>query len=74
MSEERCETCRFWEDMNDEAPNATFVALGLPEKIEKFGICRRYPLRGGVPDGEHGWPVLMHEEWCGEYQPATTST
>ena len=62
MSEERCETCRFW----------------LEEKDQGIGVCRRYPPSIPVnPFYDDAiseyysqypcWPATVDVEWCGEY-------
>lgn len=53
MSEERCETCKFW----------------LDQELEDSGICRRYPPSGSASVDRHGWPTTHPHAWCGEYRP-----
>lgn len=54
-----CSTCRFVEVVvtyeDDDAPED----LGTPETI-----CRRFP-----PMGD-GWPVVLGDDWCGEFREA----
>ena len=64
MSErkERCETCRFWEE--------------VVQKLGRAGDCRRYPpalpLTAGQPCGDDDalgmFPVVGFKAWCGEWQ------
>lgn len=66
MSDERCETCRFWK--RDEM---------FPEST--YGECRRYPPTGNINLSESSWfPLTVNEDWCGEWQaralPTTEST
>ena len=71
MSEERkerCETCRFWTDVD--------------EGVSDLGDCHRYPpkmaieLKGDACDvikpRYGGWPLTFATDWCGEYQPTPT--
>ena len=66
MSEERCETCRFWTEHNESHD-------------EPSGYCRRYPPSiylhsgPGLPD-PNSYAFYMHpsqqpNDWCGEYRP-----
>jgi len=69
MSEERCETCRF------------FFKEGDYENTPKVGECKRMPptlrcnwelLMSHPPElqpGGYGIPVVYDDDWCGEYRP-----
>ena len=62
MKDERCETCRFARDPGGEGTVR----------------CRRYAPRPRlepmfVPKADDiwiGWPCVLGDDWCGEYQPA----
>lgn len=58
MSEERCETCRFWEVFDSTEPSD--------------GWCRRYPptvvADHNEGNGNADFPITKPGEWCGEWQ------
>ena len=77
MSEERCETCRFWKvTSEDNVP-------GMLEPCLSQGWCHRYPPlyypRAGVRSEQNPsvkphelmcyQPLLCGSDWCGEYRP-----
>lgn len=61
---EKCETCRFWEQL-------------LPIKPPK-GRCRRYPPTVALDTAAEGeeWlqmtPEMYADDWCGEWQAEPT--
>ena len=70
MRDHRCENCRFWEDDEPNEPatmEPIFPGSDL-ETLTKYGLCRRYPPDPCPPEGNHGWPVLNFDDWCGEWQ------
>jgi hypothetical protein len=60
---ERCETCRFWYLVTDEAECRRHAPL--PVQTDQ------------LPDGQNTdadgyravWPITNNHDWCGEYQP-----
>lgn len=55
MSEERCETCKFWTERKTRD--------GRPQS----GPCRRYPPQWH--DEQLDVPYTEAADWCGEYRP-----
>ena len=53
MTDERCETCRFWK---------------RDEHAVKAGRCRRFPPFTRW-DREWLFPFMAAGDWCGEYKP-----
>ncbi len=54
MSNETCETCKFWQEIENR----------------KVGDCRKYspkkvPTKTGSPSQ---WPMTSPTSWCGEYE------
>lgn len=65
MSDQCCETCRFWSEVKIARHNG-----GVP-----VGVCHRYPpvLRKNETGSEHPvddfeQPWTTDEDWCGEWQ------
>jgi hypothetical protein len=62
MSKQYCETCRF-SKARDDGHAETYMFM-----------CRRYapkphPKRGDeFVETEWVWPLVLNDEWCGEYQ------
>src|SRR5262245_12731395 len=53
----RCDGCRFW-----------------VEVVATLGECRRFPPLAGVRQPTAAgprmyWPLVLAEDWCGEYRP-----
>ena len=70
MSErqDRCGTCRFWEDADpDEPAQPEEIAPGILTDPKKYGYCHRYPPR--PTEDSTGYPVTDLSDWCGEWQP-----
>lgn len=61
MSEERCETCRFWHD----ELGGYFAGR---EEDGLYAHCRRYP---PVIQADWGFdqPLTANFDWCGEHRP-----
>lgn len=57
-----CGTCDYWQPRPEHRQPA-----GSKKQI---GECRRRaPINPTLP-GEVGcWPVMVNEQWCGEYEP-----
>ena len=54
--EKRCETCRFWEMLDDPEPK--------PVAWAGEGFCRRFPPIGAPAN----FPITQYINWCGEHQ------
>lgn len=77
VSDERCETCRFYRsklilDADGKVRPAESESPETPAEYEDnsdetAGYCRRYPPAITQP----GFPDVRVDEWCGEYQPRT---
>lgn len=72
MSEEKCETCRFWEPGYVNRDDAE-------RNISRIGLCLRYPpqipTRTSQMAGDEDeqcctgiWPETSYRSWCGEWQ------
>lgn len=65
MKDEKCSNCKYHIKDN---PN--------------YGECHRYPPKKLIPDDwpeggepqqsdENRWPIVFHDEWCGEYRKSS---
>jgi hypothetical protein len=64
MAENCCKTCKF---LSQKFNNQAFFPAGCTQ-----GRCRRHaPLKtvGGWPGS--GYPIVDHDEWCGDYEEGT---
>ena len=56
--EDRCDRCRHWERLEDDA-------------LEDVGLCHRFPR--SVPNGRGevnaDFPEHLGSDWCGEFDP-----
>ena len=57
---ERCETCRFWELMEEKHEAET--------DSRSYGLCHR-GLIGKENGSIYDWPCRLSTDWCGEFQP-----
>jgi len=55
MSEERCETCRFW----------------LVDNVRHINECHRYAPGPHVMGQVIVWPDTSPDKWCGDYEART---
>jgi hypothetical protein len=64
MSQEACETCRFWKD--DQNKYATGHCRCYAPKPNFFAVTQ-YDADG---DGDFDayWPLVSYDDWCGEYE------
>jgi hypothetical protein len=77
MSDERCETCRFW--FVGEVVTEGATAGRAQKEHQRPGGCRRHAPRPLlIPAGDDNgkpyrpaWPQTAADEWCGEFQPRT---
>ena len=64
MSEERCETCRFYQKYSEVS-----VCRRNPPQL-----CGWFLQGGEFPELARIWqarfPEVGYDDWCGEYQPA----
>ena len=54
---ERCDCCRWWEEALDHSP---------------LGACHRHAPRPAETYSPRNWPRTRADEWCGEFELATT--
>lgn len=59
-----CENCKFFDlDTSEDAVDA--------KGRHRFGRCRRNPPKMPEKDlARSGWPRVVIEDWCGEFQAA----
>ena len=78
QDEERCESCRFWEE---GLVSSNDLNLSTIVSKEGIGVCLRYPpaMLQGLNETSQGiresllffWPRTRPGAWCGEFQPKT---
>jgi len=59
MTKPQCIKCRFFQPDREAPPELADSVLGT---------CRRYAPRPQTDYTYTEWPVVMPEDWCGEYQ------
>jgi hypothetical protein len=80
MREQRCETCRFWDnELGYGGYSHSGQTMGEFEYNERVpgGHCHRYPPLAVVegmeraPFNQRRYPGTMSDDWCGEWQAIT---
>lgn len=59
----RCGLCSFFEIIVSYPDDDASPEDGMPE-----AVCRRFPPITGE------WPVVLGDDWCGEWAPTNAST